>query len=139
MSFLHIHTKQPVMKANEATRNRPEGDRVLDASYVIANIEERIDQLKDEEAWDKNDRNGITLVKNDRLTIVLTCLQKGAAIERNSIDGMITIQVIDGRLEITTDADNFELKEKEIITLQPNITHSLKAVKETAFLLTNYI
>lgn len=127
------------MKANEATRNRPEGSRVLDASYVIADIKERIGQLKDEEAWDKSDRNGITLVKNDRLTIVLTCLHKGAVIENNSVDGMITIQVIEGRLEMTTDADNFELKEKELITLQPNITHSLKAAKETAFLLTNYI
>lgn len=127
------------MKANEATRNRPEGDRVLDASYVIASIEERIDQLKDEEAWDKNDRNGITLVKNDRLTIVLTCLQKGAVIDRNSVDGIITIQVIGGRLEIATDADKFELNEKELITLQPNITHSLTAVKETSILLTNYV
>lgn len=127
------------MKANEATRNRPEGDRVLDASYVIANIEERIDQLKGEEAWDKNDRNGITLVKNDRLTIVLTCLHKGVSIENNSVDGMVTIQVIRGKLEMTTGVDNFELNEKELITLQPNITHSLKAVKETTFLLTNYI
>ena len=38
-------------KRNEATLNRPEGDRVLDAPYVFINIPEFIRQLKSEEAW----------------------------------------------------------------------------------------
>jgi len=37
-------------KRNEATLNRPEGDRVLDAPYVFVNIPEFIRQLKSEEA-----------------------------------------------------------------------------------------
>jgi quercetin dioxygenase-like cupin family protein len=126
------------MKANEATHNRPEGDRILDASYVVANIKERIHQLKDEEAWDKNDRNAITLVKNDQLTIVLVCLHKGAEIPDNTVNGIFTIEVIDGKIDITTGAEKFELGERELITLRPNIGHSVHAVKETALLLTNY-
>ena len=35
-------------KRNEATLNRPEGDRVLDAPYVFINIPEFIRQLKNE-------------------------------------------------------------------------------------------
>ena len=55
-------------KRNEATLNRPEGDRVLDAPYVFVNIPEFIRQLKSEEAWQKNDRNGITVFKTGRVT-----------------------------------------------------------------------
>lgn len=127
------------MKANEATRNRPDGDRVLDASYVFANLEERIDQLKAEDTWIRNDRNAITLVKNDRVTVVLICLQKGAVIDENTIEGVVTIQVLDGKVEVETGAGSFEMEEKQMIALQPNIAHSLKAVKDTSLLLSNHI
>ena len=36
-------------KRNEATLNRPEGDRVLDAPYVFVSLPEFIRQLKSEE------------------------------------------------------------------------------------------
>ena len=58
-------------KRNEATLNRPQGDRVLDASYVFINLPAFIRQMKKEEAWGKNDRNGITVFKTDKL-----CKQK---------------------------------------------------------------
>ena len=35
-------------KRNEATLNRPEGDRVLDASYVFIDINEFTRQLREE-------------------------------------------------------------------------------------------
>ncbi|MBV9988614.1 MAG: hypothetical protein JO301_13120 [Chitinophagaceae bacterium] len=126
------------MKANDATLNRPEGDRVLDAPYVIANIEERIDQLKDEDAWDKNDRNGITLVKNEKMTIVLTCLHKKAEIRDNQLDGILTIEVLDGRVRVRTDVDSFELEKRSLVTFRANICHSILAEKESVILLTNH-
>ncbi len=124
------------MKANEATLNRPGGERVLDASYVISNIDDRIKQLKKEEAWDKSDRNAITLVKNDQMTIVLVCLHKGADIAENTVDGMITLEVIEGRVTVTTGTETLELCEHALITFRPNIGHSVHADKESAVLLT---
>lgn len=127
------------MKNNEATHNRPSGDRILDAPYIVANIEERIEELKEEEAWDKNDRNAITLVKTEGLTIVLICLKKEAAINDNIVDGIVTVEVIEGKLNITTNVESFELCERGIITLRPNIPHSMYALKESVLLLSNYV
>ena len=127
------------MKINEATHNRPTGDRILDAPYIVANIDERIEQLKEEEAWNKNDRNAITLVKTGGLTTVLICLKKEAAINDNIVDGILTVEVIEGSVNISTDADSFKLCERNIITLRPNIPHSIYALKETVLLLTNYV
>jgi len=126
------------MKNTDATHNRPEGERIIDAPYVIADIEERIEQLKDEKAWDKNDRNGITLFKTAGLTVVLTCLHDEAVLSDISVDGFMVLQVIEGKINVTTDGDAFELCEKKMVVLHPNIVHSIYALKKSVFLLTNY-
>lgn len=126
------------MKSNEATHNRPQGDRVLDAPYVMADLDERIDQLKSEDAWKNGDRNGITLVKNEKMTIVLTCLRKDAKIRDSQLDGILTIEVLEGKITLTTDADRLEIKERGLITLRANISHSIVADKKSTLLLTSH-
>jgi quercetin dioxygenase-like cupin family protein len=126
------------MKKNDATYNRPEGERTIDAPYVVADIEDRVKQLKDENAWEKNDRNSITLFKTPGVTIVLTCLHNEAVITDITVDGIVVIQVIEGKVNVTTDGDAFELCEKKIVVLHPNVIHSIYALKTSVFLLTNY-
>ncbi len=123
------------IKRNEATLNRPEGDRVLDAPYVFMHIDEFIQQLKDEEAWQKNDRNGITIFKTDTLTTVLTCLHKDASIKDNSVDGLFQVQVLDGKIRITTDDGDAEMKQGEMIVFHPNVKHTMEALKKSSLLL----
>ena len=126
------------MKNIDATYNRPDGERLIDAPYVIADIEERIDQLKDEKAWDKNDRNGITLFKSPGMAIVLTCLHDEAVISDISADETIVLQVIEGKINVTLDSDAFELCEKKMVVIHPNITHSVYALKRSVILMTIY-
>jgi len=123
------------IKRNESTLNRPEGDRVLDAPYVFMDINDFIKQLKDEEAWEKNDRNGITIFKTDNLTTVLTCLHKDASIKDNTVDGLFQVQILDGKVRITTDDGDTEMKEGEMITFHPNVRHSIEALKKSTLLL----
>ena len=123
------------IKRNEATLNRPEGDRVLDAPYVFMDFDEFIKQLKDEEAWDKNDRNGITIFKTDNLTTVLTCLHKDASIKDNTVDGLFQVQVISGKVNINTYDGDVEMREGEMIVFHPNVHHSITALKKSTLLL----
>jgi quercetin dioxygenase-like cupin family protein len=126
------------MKNNDATHNRPEGERVIDAPYVIADIEERVKQLKDENAWDKNDRNAITLFKTAGATIVLTCLQKEAAISDMTVDGIIVAEVLEGKINVTIGGDAYELCERKMVVIHPNVEHSIYALKDSTILITNY-
>ncbi|HEV8283333.1 MAG TPA: hypothetical protein VGQ09_03435 [Chitinophagaceae bacterium] len=123
------------IKRNDATLNRPEGDRVLDAPYVFMDLDEFTKQLKDEEAWEKNDRNGITIFKTDNLTTVLTCMHKEASIENNTVDGLFQVHVIDGKIRVTTDDGDAEMKQGEIMVFHPNVQHSIKALKKSTLLL----
>jgi quercetin dioxygenase-like cupin family protein len=123
------------IKRNEATLNRPEGDRVLDAPYVFMDLNDFVKQLKDEEAWDKNDRNGITIFKTDNLTTVLTCLHKEAAINDNTVDGLFQVQVLSGKIRVSTNDGDVDMKDGEMITLHPNVPHSLLALKKSTLLM----
>ena len=123
------------IKRNDATLNRPEGDRVIDAPYVYTNIKEFTKQLKEEEAWEKNDRNGITIFKTNQLTTVLTCLRKEAGIKDNSVDGLFQVQVVEGKIRVTTEDGDAEMQEGEMITFHGNVRHSIEAIRESVLLL----
>jgi len=123
------------MKRNEATLNRPEGDRVIDASYVFMDMDQFIKQIKGEVAWDKNDRNGITIFKTENLTTVLTCLHKDARIKDNSVDGIFQVQVLGGRIRITTADGDLDMEEGDMIVFHQGVRHTIEALKKSSILL----
>jgi quercetin dioxygenase-like cupin family protein len=123
------------LKRNEATLNRPEGDRVIDAPYVFMDLGQFIKQLKNEETWDKNDRNGITIFKTDNLTTVLTCLHKDALIKDNLVDGILQVQVLSGRIRVTTADGDIDMEEGKMVVFHPGVQHSIEALKKSSLLL----
>ena len=120
---------------NEATLNRPEGDRPLDLSVITMNFDKNILQLRREKSWKKNDRNGITLYKTDGVTIVLTCLHKDAAIENNISNSLLTIQVLDGAIDFAGGRTSQTLKKNEAVAVHPGIQHTIRAKEDAAILL----
>ncbi len=124
-------------KRNEATQNRPEGDRVLDAPYVFINIPEFIRQLKSEEAWQKNDRNGITVFKTDRVTMVVTCLHAKAVLKNNLVDGIFTLQVLEGIIRVTTPDGDVDMQANQVMAFHQLVDHSILALMDSVLLLTN--
>ena len=124
-------------KNMDATLNRPEGERVIDAPFVFVDLEKYTGQLKREDAWEKNDKNSITVYKTRGIAIVLTCLHEDAIIEENSIDGWLTVQVLDGVIDVTVKEKTLVLKKNQLITLHPEISHTIHAKKETTLLLIN--
>jgi quercetin dioxygenase-like cupin family protein len=125
------------IKRNDATNNRPEGDRVIDAPFVFAGLSAFILQLKNEEAWKKNDRNGITVFKTGNVTVVLSALHEGAEVLDTTIDGIVTVQILEGKVRINTSEGDVDLKEKEMVCFHPNTTHSIIASTEAVLLITN--
>lgn len=123
-------------KYNEATLNRPEGDRIIDAPFVFTDLEKYSKQLIEEDAWKKNDRNGITVYKTDHLTMVLTWLHKGATIMDNVLDGLVIIQVLEGKVDFSVENARTDLRERQVITLHSGIMHTLKALEDSLILIT---
>lgn len=124
------------LKYQESTINRPEGDRVIDAPYVVADLKKFRNQLKKEDAWENGDRNSITVYKSERTTIVLTLIREDADLLDNTVDGHLTIQVLDGTIECMVNEDVVKVKKNHLITLHQQIPISIRAKEDSLLLLT---
>ena len=124
------------IKSNDATPQRPDGERVLDAAVVTMDINDFIKQVKSEPSWKDSDRNSITVYKADTLRIVLIGLHKGAELKTHTADGKISVHILSGNVTFTTPQQTVELTEGQIVAVHELVPHSVKANKETFLLLT---
>ena len=123
-------------KFNEATPQRPGGDRPLDASLVTIDLPSFIEQIRLEPPYKNSDRNAITVFKTNGLCIVLIALHSGAEMITHTTDDVISLQVLEGHIRFNTDEQSVELGKEQMIALHGGIPHSVLARKEAIFLLT---
>ena len=123
-------------KFNEATTHRPKGNRVMDAPLVTINLRSFTKQIREEKAWEDSDRNAITVFKTDGMRIVLIALHKNAEMAKHTTEGMISVQVLEGKIVFTTEEQSVELEQGGMLALHQNIPHSVLANEEAIFLLT---
>ena len=123
-------------RMNEATRNRPEGDRVIDAEMVEIDLNQYMRQLKSEEAWLNSQRNAITLFKTDAMRIVMIWLHAGGTLLEHKADGIISVQVLKGHIRFKVGDEEKRLAEGNMLTLHEKIPHTVIAIEESVFLLT---
>ena len=123
-------------KYNEATAQRPQGDRTVDAPLVSIDLGSFIEQIRNEKTWEDSDRNAITVFKTNGMRIVLIALHKNAELARHTVNGIISVQVLEGQMIFTTDQQSVELSKGQLLTLHQGIPHSIVAIEETVFLLT---
>ena len=123
-------------KSNEATTQRPQGERIVDSSLVTIDLRSFTLQIRKEKAWENSDRNAITVFKTDAMRIVLIGLHKDAEMVKHTAKGMISIQVLEGEILFTTEERSVKLKQGEMLALHENVPHSVQANEETIFLLT---
>lgn len=124
------------IKNNESTDLRPEGARLMDAPLVSMDIPEFIKQLKAEVTWENSDRNAMTVYKTNGMRIVLIALHEDAGLKKHTADGIISVQVLEGEINFSTDDQSVVIRKGEMIALHKGLPHSVKAIKEAVFLLT---
>ena len=123
-------------KFNDATKLRPQGERIMDAALVTIDLSSFTTQIKEEQAWKDSDRNAITVFKTDGMRIVLIALHKEAELIKHTAAGIISVQVLEGQIQFTTGEQTVELSKGQMLTLHKGIPHSVLAKEETVFLLT---
>ncbi len=123
-------------KSNEATPQRPEGDRLLNADLVEMDLNQFIDQIRNESTWKDSDRNSITIFKSDKMRVVLLGLHKGAELTTHTANGTISVQVLEGKINFIAEPQTSNLQKGQMIVLHEKIPHSVTALEESFFLLT---
>lgn len=135
---LNTHNQQDKKKfiSNDATPKRPEGERNIFAPLIEMNLFDSITQIKSEATWTESDRNSVTLFKSESMRIVLIGLHLNAELKPHKASGMISVQVILGKIEFKAEQQIIHMEKGQMIALQKDIFHSVKALTESFFLLT---
>jgi quercetin dioxygenase-like cupin family protein len=119
-----------------ASSQRLNADRVLYTPFVSIDLQSFIKQIREEEQWEKSDRNVITIFKSLMMRIVLIILKKGAEMKKHKTTGSISVQVIEGEMLFNTDDQTITLSRGQMLVFHEGIPHSVLAKEETIFLLT---
>lgn len=122
--------------SNEATPQRPEGERMLNAPLVELNLYQFIEQLKNETTWAESDRNAVTIFKSATMRMVLIGLHEHAVLPPHKANGVLSIQMLEGTMEFTVDQQSIQLTKGQMIALGDNRMHAVKALSTCFFLLT---
>jgi quercetin dioxygenase-like cupin family protein len=70
------------------------------------------------------------------MRIVLIGLHENAELKPHKANGVISVQVFEGKIEFSAEEQIIHLEKRQLIALQENIIHSVKALTESFFLLT---
>ncbi|WP_432670770.1 cupin domain-containing protein [Flavobacterium sp. SM2513] len=134
----NTHTKPLTtenVKVDESTPRQKETQEVH-PPLVTLNLQKHISQLKKGKNWTEGDRNAAVIFKSETMQIMLLGFHSGAELKSHKANGIISVQVIQGKIKFSTEQESAVLEQGEMITLQPNITHRVLSMTESFFLLT---
>jgi quercetin dioxygenase-like cupin family protein len=117
-------------------RPHPVTERPMDAPLLTFDLPTLLAQIKGEDTWQKEPRNGMTLLKGRGLCVVLAAMHAGTSVPSHQADGAISFQVLAGVIRFSAAAQTVTLNPGQLLTLHAGIPHAMEAVEEAAFLLT---
>ena len=105
------------------------------AAYLEFDLVRELEQLHHEPGWSSG-QNAKTLAKYDDLRIVLIALKPHARLPEHQTEGRVAIQTVAGHIQVRAQGRTFDLPMGRLLTLDQGLPHDVKALEESAFLLT---
>jgi len=101
------------------------------------NLSDELRQLREKDSWTRGSgRSSKTLAKYPDFRIVLVLMRPGSEMKEHHADARISIQTIQGRVRLQLPDQAVELGGGELMCLESGIHHDVKALEESAFLIT---
>ena len=104
---------------------------------VVVDLPMEADQLMSEPAWADGDRNSRTVATTDRMRIVLIALRTGATLGSELLDDTLSVQLLEGRLDIRIDGADVELSRGQLATVETPRAWEAAATSDSLVLLTS--
>jgi quercetin dioxygenase-like cupin family protein len=133
------------MQESSGGRGRPLGQtsgssqrapHELSAPVTVLDLSEEVATLCGEPAWQQNDRNAKTFVKEADLRVVLMVLKQGAIVKEHRAPGTAIVQALSGRIRLRIEDQAVELSAGQVVVLERNLPHDVEALEESAFAIT---
>jgi quercetin dioxygenase-like cupin family protein len=88
------------------------------------------------DSYHASDHAAKTIAKHPGVRVVLIALKPGGQMHEHHADSAITVQGIDGHVEFTVGETAIALTRGRLLTVPPGVSHRVKGMDESAFLLT---
>ena len=118
----------------ERLRQHPE-DR-LAAPVQVMDLAAAAAKLRAEPHAPVSGHRQIVLMRHGPVTVILLVFDAGGLLKEHQADGVLTIQVLSGRLQIVVDEEAHEMASGALMELAPGLPHSVLALAPSELLLT---
>jgi quercetin dioxygenase-like cupin family protein len=120
--------------AHDVMHTRPHAGS-MSTAFMELDLPSEVGRLHEESAWNTG-QNARTLIKYDTLRVVLVTLRAGKTLAEHRTEGRISIQLLSGHVEIKAGGRTFNLRPGGLLALDRNLPHDVRALQESAVLLT---
>jgi quercetin dioxygenase-like cupin family protein len=110
--------------------------RALTGEKLTFDLDEQIDELRRDEIYVRSRRVGRTLVKAGPLRLTLTLIAEGVEVDTHHAAVPMTLHVLQGRLRYRVGDEEFEIGHGEVLFFGPGHAQDIRALEDTALLLT---
>ena len=81
-------------------------------------------------------KRSVILIKSNQLRVVLLRMAAGSDLREHSAPGQITIHALSGQFTVEVDDESYNLTRNDLLTINPDVRHSVVCDEAGAFLLT---
>ena len=110
--------------------------RALTGENLSFDLGEQIAELRQDGSYARSGRVGRTLVKAGPLRLTLTLIAAGVEVGTHHAASPMTLQIVEGRLRYRVDDEEYELGKGELLFFGPGHAQDIRALEDTALLLT---
>jgi quercetin dioxygenase-like cupin family protein len=95
--------------------------------------------LREEEQAARRGHRQVTLVHDDGITVLLFDFEPGGELPSHVADGLVMIQVIAGRIDVTTTEETHSIAAGSLLVLAAGVRHDVLAREQSQVLLTVHL
>jgi len=105
----------------------------LEAEHLLLDLDAAATELQ---SLGDGDRHGVTLLREGGLSVVLTRLKAGSALNEHAAPGPTTVQVLDGHVRIRLADEHLDVPGGRLVAFNGGVRHSVEAIEDSTLLLT---
>jgi len=95
-----------------------------------------VGRLMEEGAWQRGQRNSITLRKGEGMNVVLVAMKAGDRIEEHAAPGPSSLTVREGRIRFMVAEEVADAGSDTLLTCDADVRHKVEALSDAVCLLT---
>ena len=116
----------------------PPAERFAGPSHMFS-LRSALDELRGEEHPARDGHRQVTLFHRGPVTQMLFAFEQGGFLAEHSARGLVTLHVIEGRLNVDTAGQEHELREGHVLILNPDVPHDVRASEPSGMVLTVHL